>query len=120
MLLVLCGSTRTITEAHELDGQNVRCVIELEDTSALSILLAFVAADGDVGFAVIGVQTIGKANTGSVWNRHTETEARWIAVSVHLFAAVTDPGDLVFDPEKGRELVFVDSFCFLDCTQQVL
>lgn len=120
VLLVLGGSTRTIAEAHELYGQDVRCVVEFEDTSALRILLAFVAADSDVGFAVISVQTIGEANTGSVWNGDTETEARWIAVSVHLFAAFADPRDLVFDSEQGSKVVLVDSFCLLNRTEQVL
>lgn len=92
----------------------------MEDASTLSILLAFVAADGDVGFAVVGVQTIGEVHTWSVWDGNAETDARWIAVSMDFLAVTADPGDLVLDPEKRSKLVLVNSLGLFEGAEQIL
>jgi hypothetical protein len=120
VLLVLCGPTCAVTKSHELNGQNVRSIVELEDSSTLSILLALVAADSDVGFTVVGVETVGEVHTWSVWDGHTETDARWIAVSVYLLAVAADPGNLVLDSEKRSKLVLVDSLGLFEGAEQVL
>lgn len=120
VLLVLCGSTCAEAEPHELNRQDLRSVVDLEDASTLSILLAFVAADGDVGFAVIGVQAIGKAHAWSVWDGDTQTDTRRIAVRVCLLAVTADPGNLVLDKEERSELVLVDTFGLLKRVEQIL
>lgn len=89
----------------------------MEDASTLSILLALVAADGDVGFAVVGVQTIGKTHARSVWDGDTETDTRRIAVRVCLLAVATDPGNLVLDSEERSKLVLVDTLGLLKCVE---
>jgi len=92
----------------------------LEDSSTLSVLLALVAADSDVGFTVVRVQTIGEVHTGSVWDRNAETDARRIAVSMDFLTVTAHPGNLVLNPEKRSELVLVDSFGFFEGAEQVL